>query len=462
MIERLDYDGCLSDSGRLAEALARSGLGTRACGEKAALFRQAAVALQVAAEANSNRSPLAFFVPGRIEVLGKHTDYAGGRSLLTATERGFAVVVAPRDDSQIRLLDVSRGQEVEFALDPQLSPQAGHWSNYPMTVARRIARNFSAARRGMTFAFISDLPQAAGLSSSSALVVAVYLALEAVNELAPLPEYQQSLPQLLDLAGYLGAVENGQSFGLLAGDRGVGTFGGSEDHTAILTSRPGVLSQYAYRPVRLERTAAVPAGYTFVVGASGVVAEKTGGARERYNRASRMVRILEELWRASGEPGEEPGRGPGDFARSRGNVSSIGPGSTVGRIRGGRPAGEAGTTSSPRTNRSCRPPPTPLLTVISSCSDRWSTNRSTRPRTCSETSCPRPRIWPPVPGVEGRWRRRPLERASAEAFGRWSSRRWCSRSWPVGAATIASSSPSMPTLQHSSPPPPDRPAFRVC
>jgi galactokinase len=304
MIDRLDYDGCLSDSAQLAQALARSGLPSRACGEKASLFRQAAVALQADKETKSTHTPLAFFVPGRIEVLGKHTDYAGGRSLLTATERGFAVVVGPRDDSRIRLLDVRRGQHVEFDLDPQLVPQAGHWSNYPMTVARRIARNFAAARRGMTFAFISDLPQAAGLSSSSALVVAVYLALEAVNELPGLPEYQQSLPQLLDLAGYLGAVENGQSFGPLAGDRGVGTFGGSEDHTAILTSRPGVLSQYAYRPVRLERTAALPDGYTFVVGGSGVVAEKTGGAREKYNRASRMVRKLEELWQASGEPGE--------------------------------------------------------------------------------------------------------------------------------------------------------------
>ena len=304
MIERLDYDGPLADTPRLTEALARSGLSPRVCREKALLFHQVAVALDAAGEIGSARSPMAFFVPGRIEVLGKHTDYAGGRSLLTTAERGFAVVVVARNDREIRMIDVQRGRTIAFALDPELVPQVGQWGNYPMTVARRIARNFPDARRGMTFAFVSDLPQAAGLSSSSALVVAVFLALEAVNALPDMPEYGQNLPRLLDLAGYLGAVENGQGFGLLAGDRGVGTFGGSEDHTAILTSRPGMLSQYAYRPVRLERVAALPAGYTFVVGSSGVVAEKTGGAREQYNRASRMVRVLEDLWRGSGALGE--------------------------------------------------------------------------------------------------------------------------------------------------------------
>src|SRR6185503_9310626 len=86
-----------------------------------------------------------FFVPGRIEVLGKHTAYAGGRSLLAACERGFAVVAAPRIDRRMSVLDVVSGERASFALDPELEPTAG-WANYPMTVARRIARNFPEAR----------------------------------------------------------------------------------------------------------------------------------------------------------------------------------------------------------------------------------------------------------------------------------------------------------------------------
>ena len=47
-----------------------------------------------------------------------------------------------------------------------------------------------------------------------------------------------------NLVEYLGCIENGQSFGILTGESGVGTFGGSEDHTAILCARAGQISQY--------------------------------------------------------------------------------------------------------------------------------------------------------------------------------------------------------------------------
>ena len=45
------------------------------------------------------------FTPGRIEIFGKHTDYAGGRSLTCAVERGFAVSYAPRRDGLVRIFD---------------------------------------------------------------------------------------------------------------------------------------------------------------------------------------------------------------------------------------------------------------------------------------------------------------------------------------------------------------------
>src|SRR5438093_10770078 len=55
------------------------------------------------------RERRAFHVPGRIEVLGKHTDYAGGRSLLCAVERGFVIAVGPRADSVIRIANADDG-----------------------------------------------------------------------------------------------------------------------------------------------------------------------------------------------------------------------------------------------------------------------------------------------------------------------------------------------------------------
>lgn len=242
----------------------------------------------------------AAFVPGRLEVLGKHTDYAGGRSLLAAVERGIAVAVTPREDTVVRIRDVGAvPAEVEFSLSPDLTPTIGEWSNYPMTVARRIARNFPGPLCGAEIAFASDLPGAAGLSSSSALIVAVFWALAGVNALADRTEYRAAITSPEALAGYLGAIENGSAFKSLAGDRGVGTAGGSEDHTAMLCARPDQLVVYSFAPIRFERAVPVPDGYTFAIAVSGVRAPKTGTARERYNRASELAEALLRVWRAA-------------------------------------------------------------------------------------------------------------------------------------------------------------------
>jgi len=296
MIE-LSYLGDLTDSDGLAVQLSTTGLNLSACRSKAELFAKAAAALAVTGEPGRAETPLAFFVPGRIEVLGKHTDYAGGRTMVAAAEQGFCLAALPRDDRQIVVIDARSGETVVFHADPELKPTTGSWSNYPMTVARRVARNFPGATCGVDLALASDLPPAAGMSSSSALMVGVFLVLAEVNQLAARDEYWHNIGNKTDLAGYLGTIENGQSFGTLEGDRGVGTFGGSEDHTAILCAEPNRISQYAYCPVEFEKMLPVPAGHLFAIAASGVAAEKTGAALEKYNRASRLTSALVELWR---------------------------------------------------------------------------------------------------------------------------------------------------------------------
>ncbi len=237
-----------------------------------------------------------FWVPGRIEVLGKHTDYCGGRSLLAAASRGFMFGVSPRADLSIRVCDAVSGETIESRLDPELQPQLGHWSNYPETVFRRIARNFEGDLKGADIVFASDLPPAAGMSSSSAMMVGFFMVMDAVNDLAGRVEYTKNIQTAEDLAGYLGTLENGQTFGSLVGDKGVGTFGGSEDHTAIMNCEAGRLSQYAYCPVQFERTMNLPDSHTLVIGVSGVVAEKTGDAMEKYNRASRLAFTALAVW----------------------------------------------------------------------------------------------------------------------------------------------------------------------
>lgn len=236
-----------------------------------------------------------WFVPGRIEVFGKHTDYAGGRSLLAAVPRGFGVAAAPRGDGRVRVIDVRYGTEVE--IDPQDRTGAlTGWASYVQVVARRLASNFPGADLGLDLAIASDLPRAAGLSSSSALVVGVGQALATRAGLAQRDDWRAQIGSVQDLAWYLGCVENGLDYRGLAGTAGVGTHGGSEDHTAILACRAEHLSQYRFVPVTHQGDVRMPGAWRFVIASSGVHADKAGSRRDDYNRASLATRALLACW----------------------------------------------------------------------------------------------------------------------------------------------------------------------
>lgn len=244
-----------------------------------------------------------WFIPGRIEVLGKHTDYAGGRSLLCAVERGFRFVGRPTNDRALAITRSDSGVTARFPLDPALQLVEGEWSSFPAVVARRLTRDFGITQ-GAELAFTSDLPVAAGLSSGSALTIGVFLALAAFNRLPDHPLYRAHLHNPANLAEYLGCLENGRPFGPFAGGGGVGTLGGCEDQAVITLSKAGHLQQFRFLPVSLERTIAFPSAYAFVVGSSGVVAEKTGAARESYNAAARATAEINRLWQEHGGTGE--------------------------------------------------------------------------------------------------------------------------------------------------------------
>ena len=241
-------------------------------------------------------------MPGRIEFLGKHTDYAGGRSLVCATEQGISVTARELAEPVLRISDLVSGQRAELPLRPDLEIPRGEWVAYPATVVRRFARDFGALSTGLDLGFSSDLPPDAGLSSSGALIVSVALALADANRLPERPAWRDALPDREALAGYLGAVENGRGFGSFPADGGVGTQGGSQDHTAILCSHPGKLLQYGWIPVRFEREVPFPPDHLLAVGVSGVEAAKTRGALDLYNRLAGDAAELFEVWReASGQ-----------------------------------------------------------------------------------------------------------------------------------------------------------------
>jgi galactokinase len=246
---------------------------------------------------SSDRPVVLGFVPARIEVLGKHTDYAGGHTIVCAIDRGFLFLAGENLQGVVRMAEDSpEFPPLEFPLDENIVPPLGSWANYPMTMARRVIGNFGkqAVGVGADIAFLSDLPVGSGMSGSSALMMLTFCVLSWVNRLHETERFRANIGDGIDLAMYLACGENGQTFRDLVGGRGVGTFGGSEDHTAILNCRKGRLSLYQYAPTVPKAEMEWPEDWAIVVAFCGVRAEKTREALEKYNLASRRASLAVE------------------------------------------------------------------------------------------------------------------------------------------------------------------------
>ena len=280
---------------RIAGRLRAAGMSEQGAASRALMFERVEAALQAEGAVVEHR----YHVPGRIEVFGKHTDYAGGRSLLCAVEKGFAAVSARRRDSIVRVIDVGRGDESVLSFDPAFeSTGLPHWSIYAAAVVKRLARDFDARLRGVDIALTSDLPPSSGLSSSSALLIAVYEGLRAANDLDAREDFRRALKMPFDAAAYLGSIESGRPFRGFEADAGVGIAGGNQDQTAILLSEPGRLLQVGYAPPRSEGAVDLPEDHIFVIAVSGVIAQKAGGAQASYNRAADHSKALLDVWNA--------------------------------------------------------------------------------------------------------------------------------------------------------------------
>ncbi len=236
-------------------------------------------------------------VPGRIEVLGKHTDYGGGRSLhLRGGTRPLRCLRTARRTNASPSSTRAAPSSLTLTSDEESVPF--RWATYPLAVLRRLTHNFPEMTRGADLVFESTLPSASGLSSSSALIVLALLALARANGLESTTRWVDNIHTDEDLAAYAATIENGSSFRALTGARGVGTEGGSEDHTAIMCARAGRLAQYLFLPTRFERSITLPSELVFAIGVSGIAARKTGEARDDYNRASGNARRILDRWRA--------------------------------------------------------------------------------------------------------------------------------------------------------------------
>jgi galactokinase len=199
--------------------------------------------------------------PGRVNLIGEHVDYHGLPVLPMALRRSIAVAFRPREDRRIRAASKGFGAR-EFEWAPALAPAAdGDWENYLRAAAEAVSRKWGVGK-GIDAAVVSDLPPAAGLSSSSALLVAFALALLRANGIrAAFEELMEVLPD---------------------GEQFVGTRGGGMDHAASLASQAGCASLIGFEPLTV-RAIPIPGDWGFLVAHSLRTAEKSGSVREAYN-----------------------------------------------------------------------------------------------------------------------------------------------------------------------------------
>jgi len=210
------------------------------------------------------------FAPGRVELLGNHTDYNGGVVLSAAIDLGVSAQGARRDDGQI-VLSSEGIAGVAAACADKLAAQAS-WADYPLGVAK-VLKDAGHPISGFEAVFSSTLPLGAGLSSSAAIEVATAVLLTRLFDLKIAP---------LDLAKLCRQAENefvGVSCGLL--DQ-VSSIFGKKDHAIYLDCRAETVTAIPF-----------PHDVGLLIVHSGVKHALTGGEyNERRDQCFAAAKIL--------------------------------------------------------------------------------------------------------------------------------------------------------------------------
>jgi galactokinase len=102
--------------------------------------------------------------PGRVNLIGEHTDYSGGFVMPVAIDFRTVATIRPRNDAQILLSSENMGEQVSYPADPLPTTARKHWSDYPMGVAWSLAQE-GVHVGGFDLSLAGDVPLGAGLSS---------------------------------------------------------------------------------------------------------------------------------------------------------------------------------------------------------------------------------------------------------------------------------------------------------
>ncbi|MGO9604896.1 MAG: galactokinase [Candidatus Binataceae bacterium] len=235
------------------------------------LARVAILAREARAAAGADARLFAVRAPGRVNLIGEHTDYSGLPVLPIAIDRSTIIVAAASSTREIALNNADRSYPPRvFAPDRKIPPHAtGDWANYVKAAVQGVIDHFAArgvdadAMRGARMFIDGRVPAAAGLSSSAALTVSAALAFMAVNGL--------ELPAIETAA----MVARSEWY--------VGTMAGGMDQAASILGQRDHALFIEFDPLR-ARAVKMPSDAALPVADSRETADKSGKVRTEYNR----------------------------------------------------------------------------------------------------------------------------------------------------------------------------------
>ncbi len=125
------------------------------------------------------KEKLYFFAPGRVNLIGEHTDYNGGHVFPCALSFGTHCVFCKRDDDKIRLHSLNLPEKgiIEADLNHIEYKKEQDWANYPLGMIKTIQNHGYKLDHGFELLFWGDIPNGAGLSSSASIELATAVAM---------------------------------------------------------------------------------------------------------------------------------------------------------------------------------------------------------------------------------------------------------------------------------------------
>lgn len=132
-----------------------------------------------------------FHAPGRVNLIGEHTDYNGGYVFPAALTFGTTMIIRPREDRQLGLASTNfPGAAKHFSIDELIYAEQDDWMNYPKGMAAFLAKEGHRFQRGYDILFSGEIPNGAGLSSSASIEVVTGYGLLAMEGSEPVDTVQ--------------------------------------------------------------------------------------------------------------------------------------------------------------------------------------------------------------------------------------------------------------------------------